>query len=243
MDLQADSVQGVLFLTPGQQQDDALKLWEHLFPGDSPDGFQRANPSPSLLSTALGERTGHRVMVNAQVGRIDIILNQSPAIVDLSGSPPRIADVPAAARRMGELMKLMAGRLKVLRIALVLDLAKTVSPGVETAELLHFLPGYPFPKNVTDVSVQFNSRKTFESVPNIDMNRLCVWTTGQIGFIQSQPVQGTGMMIMSPVVNVRVDVNSAPEARPPVDSVTPIIDEILAESLEIYAEGLKRFGQ
>jgi hypothetical protein len=40
MDFQADSIQGVLFLAPGQRQEDALKLWGELFPNDSPDGFQ-----------------------------------------------------------------------------------------------------------------------------------------------------------------------------------------------------------
>ena len=93
MDFHADSVQGVLFLLPGHAQDDALKLWNHLFPGDSPDGFQRATVSPMLSSSASGVRDGFQTNINAQVGRVDIVLTQPPIGISPQSGPPRIEDI------------------------------------------------------------------------------------------------------------------------------------------------------
>ncbi len=242
MDLQADNVQGVLFLTPGQAQDDAIKLWESLFPGDSPDAFQRANTSPSsiLVSTASGERSGHQVVVTANVGRIDITLYPPQATIG-SPVPARIADVAGAAKHLASMLKLFTERLEVLRIALVLDLSKTVSPGGESAALLELLPEFPFPKNVLDVALQFNSRRPLTTVPDLEINRLCIWTTGHIGVTQIVPGRGHVMMRTSPFVGIKVDINTAPEAPPTSGASALIIDEMLAESLIIYHDGLKRF--
>jgi hypothetical protein len=249
MDLQADSVQGVLFLIPGQQQEDALKLWAHLFKDDGPDGFQRAGASPSLGSNAWGERWGYRVGISAQVGRIDLFLNQPPAVnVGVVSGPSRIIDVPTAAKRLSKIMKELTEHLKVVRLGLVLDLAKAVDRGSEGVELRRLLPEFPFPLNSTDIVLQFNSRRAFVAAPDIEMNRLCVWTMGQAGFMPnlfaSGPnlfAQGPSMVVLSPFLSVKVDVNTAPEMHPSADCIQPMIDEMLRECLKISHEGMGAF--
>jgi hypothetical protein len=239
MNLDADGIQGVLFLPPGQHQDDAIQVWGQLFPNDNPDGFQKASASPSLASTATGERDSYNVAINAQVGRIDIVLSSPPGSMVPTSGPPRISDVRAAASHMAELMKRLVARIQAVRVALILDLAKTVARGSEGRELMNLLPGFPFPNNSTDIGVQFNSRRPFDAAPDIPMNRLCGWSSGQYGFIQS-PQISSGALIVSPFVGVKIDVNSAPEFRVPTEKLSSMIDDLLAEAVCIYSDGSER---
>jgi hypothetical protein len=241
MDFQADSIQGVLFLAPGQRQEDALKLWGELFPNDSPDGFQRFNNSPALNSSAHGDRQGFQINVNAQVGRIDVILAHSPQALPSDAGPPRIADVPAATAKVVELLKRLAANLKVIRTAVVLELAKTVARGGEAVEILNNLPGYPLPENVTDVNIQFNSRKSFAFDAEREMNRLCAWSSGQVGFIMNPQLQGRNLMMMTPFVGLKIDVNSVPQTPLSADVINQALDELAAEAVAIAAEGVARF--
>ncbi|KGB51732.1 hypothetical protein FG91_04096 [Sphingopyxis sp. LC81] len=241
MKFEADSIQGVLFVATGQHQEDALQLWGSLFPDDAPDGFQRAVSSPSLLSTAQGDRDGLLTIIKAQVGRIDISVVQSPpeGASDLVG-PPRIADIAGGAAKVSELVKRIAGRSKVFRAAVVLDLAKTVEAGAEAAEILKCVPDFPFPNNAIDVSLQFNSRKNFEFSSDFEMNRLCAWNAGQVGFIQGPDAQPQAM-VMTPYVGFRIDVNSAPQVPLPFDAIDQAIDDLVAEALAIADAGVNRF--
>jgi hypothetical protein len=241
MDLQADSVQGVLFLTPGQPQVDALKLWDRLFPGDSPDGFQRASPSPSLESSAAGERKGHRVAVSTQVGRIDLTITKAGLNTPEKG-PPRVSDVLGAAERMAGLLKAMAKGNGVVRIALVVELGKTVPRGSEGKELLQLLKGFPFPANAMDIVVQFNSRTTSKVEPLVEINRLCTFSSGHAGFVTNSPGVGSGVVLMTYYVGLKIDVNTAPETRFSGHNVDSIVDNLLSESRSIYQNGLTPLG-
>lgn len=240
MEFQADSIQGVLFFVPGQPQGDALKLWGELFPGDSPDGFQRVTTSPALNSSAHGDRQGFQTTVNSQVGRVDIVIAHSPQPLPAEAGPPRIADVPAGVAKVVDLLKKLSATTKVFRAAIVLDLAKTVMAGDESSEILKNLPNYPFPANVSDVSLQFNSRITFNFAPDFQMNRLCAWTSGQVGFVMNPQMQGPNFMVMTPYVGLKIDVNSAPQMPLPSDSINHVIDELSSEVLAIAAEGVGR---
>jgi len=239
MNLQADSVHGVLFVAPGQQQDEALKLWDFLFPGHSPDGFQRNTSSPSLASTASGERNGYQVGLTAQVGRIDITINKQQNTFDANAGPPRIANVADALNQLVGLMKKVVGRVNVHRIGIILDLSKTVARGTENAELMHLLAGFPFPDNASDISVQFNSRVLLEGVANTEINRLCTWASGQFHFIPNAPVPSHAL-VPTPFVNVKIDINTIPTLRLAASDAELVLDAMLAESRALYAEGLKR---
>jgi hypothetical protein len=72
------------------------------------------------------------------------------------------------------------------------------------------------------------------------MNRLGTWTVGQVGFVQNN-LQAP--LILSPFVGMRIDVNTAPEARPPASALPAIIEEILSESLRIYDEGFEGYAR
>ncbi|WP_156963692.1 hypothetical protein [Muricoccus aerilatus] len=245
MDLQADSVQAVAFMAPGQQQRTALQLWEALFPGDAPDSFQRATGStPSLASNAAGARDGHNIMITSQVGRIDIFLGKVPSADD--AGPPRIADVQAAVTRAAGFLRVTADRVAPVRIALVLDLSKSIEGGMESTSLMELLPGVGIPPDATDVTLQFNVRRAFGVASEIGMNRLCSWAHAQIGMMTTPMMPGQLMQIpmanmkFTPIVNVKIDVNSAPEARLSSDLVPALIEELRVEALAIYEEGFAR---
>lgn len=241
MDFAADSIQGVLFLSPSQHQDDALKLWDILFPNDPPDGFQRATPtSPALNSSAHGDRQGFQTTVNAQVGRIDLILAQSPQVQPSDSGPPRIAEVHGAAIKAAEFLKRLARQLKAFRAAMVIDLSKTVQTGNEAAEIIGYLPGFPFPANVSDLGLQFNSRKSFQFSTDFEMNRMCTWSSGQVGFVKGPNMQPSSMVVLTPYVGLKIDVNSAPQLPLPFDKIPTAIDELTTEALAIESEGVTR---
>lgn len=244
MDLKADSVQGVLFLTPGQQQVSAHQLWERVIPGDSPDNFQRAVNSPNLMSTASGERDGRYMTIAVQVGRIDITLSAPMTRVDsTSVFPPRIDDVQSAAERIAKLMKSCSDGSNIIRLAIVLDLAKTVTNGTESTELSRYLPNVSLPPGAIDVNIQFNVRGEFPSLPGAQMNRLCSWNAGQLGFFQAFPIHGSNLVVTSGFVGVKIDVNSAPEVLPPAGKAGDLIEDLLRESLAIYLQGSSRLTQ
>ncbi|MGQ2940285.1 hypothetical protein [Blastomonas fulva] len=240
MEFQADSIQGVLFLMPNQQQGDALQLWGNLFPSDSPDEFQRATNSPALNSSAGGERGGVHVTLNAQVGRIDLIFSQPPASGSIDAGPPRISDIAGSVAKVVELLKKLGSESRVIRAAIVLDLAKTVAPGDEASEVLQNLPGFPFPANVSDVNLQFNSRKMFDFSQDFLMNRLCLIVSGQVGFVIGQTMPNPSTMKMVPYVGFKVDINSAPQMTLPQGSLDVVIDELALEALALANEGIGR---
>jgi len=142
---------------------------------------------------------------------------------------------------LSEQLSWLASGLRVVRAAIVFELAKTVSKGSESSEILKNLPGYPLPENATDVNVQFNSRKNFAFSEDREMNRLCAWSSGQVGFIMNPQLQGSNVMMMTPFVGFKIDVNSAPQMPLPPDGVHQAIDELAAEALAIASEGITRF--
>lgn len=237
MDFQANSIKGALFFVPGQPQGDALKLWGELFPGDSPDGFRRVTAtSPALNSSAYGDRQGFQTTIDVQVGRVDVVIAHSRPPLSTESGPPRIADVAAGIAKVVDLLKRLSATTKVIRTGIVLELAKTVMAGDESSEILKNLPDYPFPANASDVNLQFNSRRGFNFSPDFQMNRLCTWTSGQMGFVVNSQIRD-----LAPFVSFMIDVNSAPQMHLPLDIVNNAIDELLSEALAIAAEGIGRF--
>ncbi|MFC7611652.1 hypothetical protein [Teichococcus aestuarii] len=230
----------MIFVLPGNEQADAPKIWERLFPGDAPDGYQRAKANtPTLISSASGQRGNYTWTVNSQVGRIDIICQSS--IQPQPGGPvPRIVDISDAAFTLCGMMKKLNQGTKIARLAMVFELSKSVSPGTEGKELRKMLSVFPFPETVTDVSMQFNVRKHFVSSPATQMNRLCAWANGQLAFIGGPGMPFGAPLPMIPFVGCKVDVNTAPETHPPEDKLEAILDELVSEGLQICADGAAR---
>lgn len=245
MDFQADSVQGVIFVAQGQQQGDAQDIWEQVFAGDRPDGYQRPLASPTLTSNANGLRGGYNVNIIAQVGRIDITLaTQIDPASNLNG-PPRIADIQAAVKFVANLLQTISAKANPVRVAIVLDMAITVSHGTDSTKLREILGKFPLPENSTDIALQFNSRKVLDRPDGAALNRMCLWNSGQMGFLQSNNPHGAlggGIMMMSSFVGMKVDVNTLQEFRVTAENVSGLIEEISKEVIAIGEEGLGRFG-
>lgn len=234
LDLKADSVRGVLFPAPGALSIDAMIAWEILFSGDSPDSFQKATAAPTLRSMASGERGGHNVTVVSQVGRIDITFNAIVQMPDHRSEPPRITDVAAALSRLQDSMKKIAGRVQAVRLAIVLETAATVDRGNDAALISQELPNLPVPADAIEISFQYNDRSTFQCAPEVAMNRIVSWSSGDVAFLDttSGTMQLNQPMITSHFIGLKFDFNSAPESRVPASLVNVVIEE-LSSSIEM----------
>lgn len=241
MNWEADSVQAVILTQPGVHQDDALKLWSKIFPGDSPDGFQKATTSsPSLMSTASGERNGYAIALNAQVGRITVNVTPSQSIMQTvsPASPPRISDVVTVTHRVADYVRRLIIGENPNRIAIILDLATTYVQGDDRAVFVEALPQIPVPENAQEPTFQINVRRNFTCYSTLRMNRICNWTTGSVGFVQAFPgMQTPTNMMMTPFLGFKIDCNSAPEDRIPEGFGESVIAEVAAEALNLYYGG------
>jgi len=240
MEFNAESVQGVIFLNPTVKQDDALGLWSLIFPGETPDGFQKQSNSPALNTSASGDRFGFTVNLNTQVGRIDLSLSPTAASFDPTLGPPVITDVPAAATQLGNLLKRLAVNLLPVRVAIVLNLVKLLSPGEVVQEVIKNLPAFPIPDGATDVMVQFNVRTTFPSLPDLEMNRLCAWNQGEVILFNADRHPSFGTTY--PFLGMKIDVNTIPQKIMPDGAAAFILDDLLIEALAIADAGITRFN-
>lgn len=244
MDWQADSIQGVIFVAPGEAQQDAISLWGTVFDGDSPDGFQKATASPTVVTHATGLRDGNPITLTSQLGRIDIIAGPGPTVTPAPNSPPpRIENVPAVATRVTDYLRRLAKTCRPIRAALVLDLGLSIQRGRESEELRAALPGV-FPVGAVEPHLQFNVPRPFETLPDLQMNRLCTYTGGEMGFIMmgSPPALGGGPIATTPFIGLKVDVNSAGDNRIPTGKADDVISELLSEALAIREQQIARFS-
>ncbi|BCA60960.1 hypothetical protein HMP09_0194 [Sphingomonas sp. HMP9] len=248
MQWQADTIQAVVFTAPFGSAREASAVWADLFPGDTPDGYQRNPASPNLQSSASGERLGYAVSVSTQVGHIAINLNQVfrqlPGLISSPSGPPRIEDVPAATQLLVDLAKRISLESDPVRIAVVIDLGATINGELKASLFQDSLPGVPFPEGATDPSFSFNAPTRFARAAWLVMNRVCTWSTGQFGFVagNAQGMQAGLPMTMSNYIGCKVDVNTAPGQIVPRALSQPIFDELRDEALAIVRDQLRRFA-
>ncbi len=243
MGFEADGIQGVLFFHPSHHQPDAREYWSKLFPEQDADGYQKAaTNSPTLASTAHGQIDGLLIRITAQVGRLDLVASAPQELAAPSSQPPRLVNWDGATRLVAQLLKRIAAEARVFRAAMVIDLGQNLNPGQESAQILNCLPGFPFPSNVSDVSMQFNVPKPFSRSPDFQMNRLCSLAAGQLALVAQlagNPQPGQPMM-MSSFLGLKVDVNSEPRVPLAPDLVDAAIDELAEEALAISRDGVGR---
>ncbi|SFO18881.1 hypothetical protein [Sphingomonas sp. OK281] len=247
MHWQADSIKAVLFTAPFGSHRDASELWAEAFPGDTPDGYQRNPSAPNLQSSASGERYGFVINVTAQVGQISVVatpvFRQVPGLVMPGLTPPRIAEVTDATYIAVEAMKRLAPSFQAARIALILELAKT-AVGVVTADMMsEELPNVPFPPGSIEPSFQFNSLAPLPSAPHITLNRICIWSSGQVGFFGGNMpgVPANGPMAMSSFIGFNVDVNTSPSQNLFGVNLTDAFDCLRSEALSIAENQMRHF--
>jgi hypothetical protein len=252
MNMEAEGIQGAVFLAPEVRQEEAVKVWARIFPDHpGPDSTQRANPAnPALHSVAAGEVEGLGVRITTQVGRIDLFLRPNVRHMALQAEPPsgpvRVADIDGFVDRMVSAMMSVSQGLQPVRLAMVLDLGQTVSHGSEADALTDLLPGLPIPKGSSDVVFQFNKRKSFSEAHPLEVNRLCTWVSGRGMLFQGIPNAGFLSAASSSTisfVNMKVDVNSVPDFRLQPGSENVVIKTLATEVVAIAHRGLERLSQ
>ncbi|WP_156347311.1 MULTISPECIES: hypothetical protein [unclassified Sphingomonas] len=248
MQWQADTIQAIVYYLPNDPTYGAAEIWGQLFPGDSPDAFQRNPTSPVLESSASGERRGHNVAINSRQGQL--IININPVFQSIPGltpplsEPPRIQNIEDATFLVIEFAKIVSVARSVARIALVLDLARTVPNGFPSVDLLKSsLPHVFFPENAIEPSYGFNAQRRFEVADHITMNRICAWTTGQVTFFAGNTPGTVSNASVSTTnyLGFKIDVNSMPTVPLIGAPIREMWDELSREAVAVWKYELAYF--
>jgi len=246
MHWQADSVKAVIFTAPYGPHRDASELWVDAFPGDSPDGYQRNPSAPNLQSSASGERHGFVINIAAQIGQIAVTANpvfrQVPGLMTGAVTPPRIVEVAQAIHIVVDAMKRLVTFSQATRIAVALELAKTVPSTVTSEMFAEELPGVPFPRGSIEPSFQFNSQTPLANAPHITINRVCVWSSAQVGFFGGNvPGAQNAPLTMTNYIGFNIDVNSHPSQNLFGINVAESFDSLRVEALGIAKNRIRHF--
>ncbi len=232
MPWRVDSIQAVAFNAPTTgQSPDALAVWQQLFQA-GPDMFNRGQGAPAPVSTASGSIGSTQVTVTCQLGRVDIAISGSTD--NPSEGPPAISDRESALASASEYLRLVATECSAFRVALVVGLSEQVDAN-EVPQHLAAAAGVAFPASSADCIYQFNLKRPFKSIPEMQMNRITTWASGiqqmiSITVGQNSPPSGPAISPLAvrsiPIINWKLDFNSASA---PNASVLPNIDAVVAE--------------
>ena len=228
MTWQADTVQFVIFTGAGTVKS-ADELWRSIA-NTPPLSFQQTPGMPSI-SNASGKVGAFGAVLQLQPGRAEIILtpapDQSPAI------SPVIEDAADALNAGIPLARSLTAALQgVTRLAIVVDANRPAANAVDASASVKALIGFSLPDGVSDLSLQFNRRRSL-SIGH-DINRLCRWqtTTKQL-FQFTAPAGG---MFPAPTVareehftGLLIDVNTVPGAEIEPDAGNAIFGELADE--------------
>ena len=238
----ADTIVAGLFPLYGTRSDNASSLWAFIFEDDGPDGYQRTTNSPSLHSTANGIREGYNVVISAQTGRIDITLTAAISDdADVSSDVPRIGDVEAACAFSEHLLSKLVQKIHPARLAHLCELARSVGEGEEDEVSRQILKSIRLPNDAGDLSFRINRRRHFETVPDLEMNRILQLSSGRAGFAKMQPTEiDPRQFTMIPFVGLKIDVNTAPEYRVPEGRANDTVNEVFEEAAILRAEKFER---
>lgn len=241
----ADSVQAVAFVMPGAPQPDALGIWSALSPEEGPEAFQKPSGAPNAVSTASGPEGSSQLAVTSQIGRIDIVRHGRAA--PNSSGPPTLDNLQEAMLRSAAQLKKILSLAPIYRLAIVASLSTNAEEGFSRI-LSSVADGITFPENATDCIYQLNVRRRSSAKAELEINRLCTWSSGEqslISFNVGGPgFQATGnspMTIRSvPIVNFNIDVNTATG---PGFGIAPpdaaLIDELAAEVGRLAQRGVE----
>lgn len=213
MSWKADSLQGVLFTTPGTSQLDAQQVWEIVADG-LPENVQRPAAVPNALSIAAGAYRGYRLIVQSQLGRVDWILNAVPPPTPPEG-PPQIDSYEEASSLIGEMLLRSVDKIAPTRLALVGEFGRSFNADDEVSDFLSVQTGGMwFPQPTQDAIYQVNARKAYAGDESLLMNRIVTWSGSTYHLYMAQMPSNSGFGGMMPMREVRsaslkVDVNSA----------------------------------
>jgi hypothetical protein len=130
----ADLVQGVLFTLPSTPQIDALEAWRSAFGDRQPEAFNRP-PNPLQRSQAEGTFASLRLVIGAQLGRVDVSANP-PQSTEPMVEPPQIEDVPAAVEEVTRVLTFLCAKSRIVRVGLVGALSQSFKSNDEVVKRL-----------------------------------------------------------------------------------------------------------
>lgn len=236
-------MQAVAFVMPGAPQPDALAIWSLLNHGEGPESFQRPSGAPNAVSTAAGPEGSTQLVVTSQIGRIDIVRHGRGA--PGANEPPSLDSLEDAVQAAVAQLKQVLEIGPIFRIAIVASLSVNAEAGFSDV-FANIATGVAFPKNATDCIYQLNVRRNSGAASDIEINRLCTWSSGEKNLllfnISGPGLQSTAASPMTmksiPIVNFNVDVNTAtgPGFRIEAEN-SALVDELAAEVLGLAKSG------
>ncbi len=207
----------------------ADELWRSVT--DTPPlSFQRTPGMPSISNTS-GTIGAFGAVLQLQPGRAAIILtprpDQSPAV------SPVIEDAAEALDAGLPLARSLTTALQgVTRLAIVVDANHPAANAVEATASVKALIGFGVPDDVSDLSLQFNRRRSLTM--GHDINRLCRWQTTTKQLFQFT-APASGLFPASTVAREEhftglfIDVNTVPGPEIASDTGNAIFGELADE--------------
>jgi hypothetical protein len=231
----ADGIQAVLFTTPGLQHPDALKVWNWLFDGESPDNFQRGQPGPNQISNASAVRGLYNIVATSQFGRITISAHASEAPGD---GPPQIKDYEAALDEVAKLTRNVVDRIESNRLGLTLNMSQLTEAEGINEQMEKLTGGIKFPPSSTDLVYQFNQKTQLDFPKSVEINRICTWLTGAHQYFTMPTFGGVPTASNMPFIAFNIDINTAGTGH-----FTGAIADSIMNALAVEAKTAARKGR
>ncbi len=230
-----ENLQFVLFHPPAESYD-AFQLWLDLFKS-SPDGYQR-HPDPNVrMSTASGTHAGFNFQIQAQVGRIDMMILGQPSQTPFPVIQRDVAAIPI----LKELAALLATSKNCIRLAFVSVLFENCSSLPEANKRFATLANQNgMPAGASDLMFGMNIRKQFTTAGFV-VNRLLRWSSLVKQLMQFQVGAGISEQLLpieQPAVVLNIDVNTVVRSTPIKNAIVrDIVNTLFAEYEQLKEEG------
>ena len=226
-----DSLQFVAF-TSGRPKADAVDLWGRAFAGARPPNFSQIAGGGTQSGGTVG---GASVMLQSQLGRIDVIVSPIPDLVP-GGSMP---DFEAAVEMGAEAcLKAIKGEA-LLRPAVVFQTSEEAASLTEAVNRVAALAPVRFPTAAIDLSYQTIVPMKSVADPSVTINRLVRWNTAKkimVRVDQAGGVINEGQMVAGRYVDVYAEGPVDP------DRFERVFSEVVQEAKLLLSKGYERLA-
>ncbi|WP_206240387.1 hypothetical protein [Novosphingobium terrae] len=233
----ADGIIAVFFGQPTlKEQPDAPDIWATLFDGAKPDAYNRNTSGPFPISTANGQWNSAKVQVTAQIGRIDLQWNALPG--DEMGRPQQFPDIEAWVEKACTALKCLAGSMRAVRLALVVNTSSKIPEGDPAVALSKLLGKVSFPPHGSDLLYRVNVQRSLLAAPSIKLNRLSTWQSGAHQLFAFNPTASAPAVLEAiNYISHNVDINTLGVLDPAHANAEEIINEMYNEAISILKLG------
>jgi len=242
---QALSLQCVLFSQAQAGLPDALQPWMQLF-GAPPLSYQQGPPGGPPQSQATGVVGVYQVIIIAQLGRLEAALSVAPTA---GVAFPAIEDIGTGLITLREhAHKLIGLKEGLSRLALLVHLVKqTGSAKASNEDVCRNVKLPSLPDNATDVEFALNVRRPLPVSNNLEINRVCRWSSQvhQLFQVQVRPdgVSQSARVNEMHMSSLQLDLNTVPMEAPLPPAVTlQVFDALVDEAKALIFEGYDRLA-